>query len=141
MSDDGRPANAAQLTVDGPLRLAGRIRHQPAGGTESEYSEVFLCRCGHSSNKPFCDGSHRRVGFADAGICVKPPETTGAPTDGDLALQPIVNGPLRIDGWFEMTTTDSQRFLCGGKTWLCRCGHSANKPFCDGTHKRIGFTT
>jgi CDGSH-type Zn-finger protein len=34
------------------------------GGETEEKEKVFLCRCGQSSNKPFCDGTHRRVGFA-----------------------------------------------------------------------------
>jgi CDGSH-type Zn-finger protein len=59
--------------------------------------------------------------------------------DGEVVLNPIPNGPLRIDGCFELITADGARHACGEKTWLCRCGHSGNKPFCDGTHKKIGF--
>jgi CDGSH-type Zn-finger protein len=139
--ETGSPANAGRITENGPLILHGHIRHAAReGAPAAEYTQVALCRCGASSNKPFCDGSHGRAGFTDAGTCANPPQASTQPAEGDLALNPIANGPLRIDGWFELATADGQRFVCGDKTWLCRCGASGNKPFCDGTHKKTGFT-
>jgi len=57
-------------------------------------------------------------------------------------ITPSNNGPLRIEGDFEIHDPSGQRFGLAGRTAisLCRCGHSANKPFCDGTHKQVGFT-
>jgi len=54
----------------------------------------------------------------------------------------ITNGPIRIEGDFEIVDPAGQTFGLGGRTVisLCRCGHSANKPFCDGSHSRQGFT-
>ncbi|HXR34115.1 MAG TPA: CDGSH iron-sulfur domain-containing protein [Verrucomicrobiae bacterium] len=53
------------------------------------------------------------------------------------------NGPLRIEGDFEIVDQDGKAFGLGGRTAvsLCRCGHSSNSPFCDGTHKRQNFTS
>lgn len=49
---------------NGPLFLRGRIRIVDADGASvREDTRVALCRCGASSNKPFCDGSHRKIGF------------------------------------------------------------------------------
>ncbi len=52
------------------------------------------------------------------------------------------NGPLRIEGDFEILDPSGNSFGLAGRTALslCRCGHSANKPFCDGAHKAAGFT-
>ena len=60
----------------------------------------------------------------------------------DPTIKCIPNGPLRV--WGPTTITDSQgnvvRTIEEGKAVsLCRCGGSANKPFCDSTHARIGF--
>jgi len=51
------------------------------------------------------------------------------------------NGSLRIEGDFEILDPSGAAFgLAGRKVIsLCRCGHSENKPFCDGAHKRMGF--
>jgi len=51
------------------------------------------------------------------------------------------NGPLRLEGEIELVDADGQRFGLGGRSVisLCRCGHSANKPFCDGSHGKHGF--
>lgn len=49
---------------NGPLRVVGPVCVIDAdGNTLQETDEVWLCRCGGSSNKPFCDGTHRRIGF------------------------------------------------------------------------------
>lgn len=51
------------------------------------------------------------------------------------------NGSLRIEGDFEVYDGSGQKFDLSGRTaiGLCRCGHSNNKPFCDGSHARCSF--
>ena len=51
------------------------------------------------------------------------------------------NGPLRLEGDITLADQDGRPFGLGGRTVvsLCRCGHSANKPFCDGSHGKTGF--
>ena len=51
------------------------------------------------------------------------------------------NGPLRLEGSITLVDQDGRPFGLAGRTVvsLCRCGHSANKPFCDGSHGRTGF--
>jgi CDGSH-type Zn-finger protein len=52
------------------------------------------------------------------------------------------NGSIRVEGDFEICDPEGRVFGLAGRTviGLCRCGHSANKPFCDGAHKAHGFT-
>jgi CDGSH-type Zn-finger protein len=56
-------------------------------------------------------------------------------------IKVLPNGPYKVSGTFELINTDGQTItlLGGTETFLCRCGGSAKKPFCDGTHNRIGF--
>ncbi|HLQ36882.1 MAG TPA: CDGSH iron-sulfur domain-containing protein [Planctomycetota bacterium] len=51
------------------------------------------------------------------------------------------NGPLRIEGEFSIHDQTGKDFGLAGRVMisLCRCGQSANKPFCDGSHARQGF--
>jgi CDGSH-type Zn-finger protein len=53
------------------------------------------------------------------------------------------NGPYRIEGVVVVEDGSGQSFGLGGRTGisLCRCGHSANKPFCDGSHAKAGFSS
>ena len=52
------------------------------------------------------------------------------------------NGPYRIEGEFDILDPNGAAFGLAGRTVisLCRCGQSANKPFCDGSHNRTGFS-
>jgi len=51
------------------------------------------------------------------------------------------NGSIRIEGDFVIQDPEGREFGLAGRTaiGLCRCGQSANKPFCDGSHNRVGF--
>jgi CDGSH-type Zn-finger protein len=52
------------------------------------------------------------------------------------------NGPLRVEGeGILIEDHEGKAFGLAGRTVvsLCRCGHSENKPFCDGTHNKVGF--
>jgi CDGSH-type Zn-finger protein len=51
------------------------------------------------------------------------------------------NGPLRLEGDITIVDASGAAFGLGGRSAvsLCRCGHSSNKPFCDGTHNKVGF--
>jgi CDGSH-type Zn-finger protein len=56
-------------------------------------------------------------------------------------ITPLNHGPLRIEGEFEIYDAQGNPYGLAGRTVisLCRCGQSANKPFCDGAHARTGF--
>lgn len=53
------------------------------------------------------------------------------------------DGPLRLEGDIAILDESGKAWGLGGRTVvsLCRCGHSANKPFCDGSHGRQGFVS
>ncbi len=59
--------------------------------------------------------------------------------DGPLVVAPRANGPLQVKGNLEICCGTGRSIDRVSKTWLCRCGHSANKPFCDGSHRKAGF--
>jgi len=63
----------ATITVkaNGSLQVKGATIVGSDGVVISTEEAVFLCRCGHSQNKPFCDGGHRAAGFEDSG-CHEP---------------------------------------------------------------------
>lgn len=51
------------------------------------------------------------------------------------------DGPLRVEGEIELVDMEGKPYGLAGRTniALCRCGHSQNKPLCDGSHKTAGF--
>jgi CDGSH-type Zn-finger protein len=59
--------------------------------------------------------------------------------DGELAIDPLLDGPLLVRGNLEITSGTGRVVSRVTTARLCRCGGSANKPFCDGTHAKIGF--
>jgi CDGSH-type Zn-finger protein/uncharacterized Fe-S cluster protein YjdI len=67
---DGGPQEDApeETTIaerpNGPLFVRGHLRIRRQDGSVLEETRVALCRCGQSGNKPFCDGTHRRIGFS-----------------------------------------------------------------------------
>ncbi|MGD2083916.1 MAG: ferritin-like domain-containing protein [Chromatiales bacterium] len=186
-------------------------------GTAVAAGESYaLCRCGGSASKPFCDGSHSRVGFdgtesasreplesrqtvlegvglrvrhdpslcAHAGFCFnratnvrrllpqatdiqartqlmamiercpsgslaydvptdeEEPEGAHQPVEPDLtpAIAVTPDGPLWLTGGIPFLRSDGHTEEIRGRVTLCRCGRSANKPYCDGTHLEAGFT-
>ena len=59
--------------------------------------------------------------------------------EGDALIQPRPDGPLILHGDFKIINADGSELQAGERVVLCRCGKSANKPFCDGSHARSGF--
>ncbi|WP_039948470.1 CDGSH iron-sulfur domain-containing protein [Leptospira fainei] len=99
-----------------------------------------LCRCGASKNKPFCDSSHTTIQFMATGepAAALEPKTL-VTRNGKLLITPTKNGPLKIQGNLEICTGTGHMIDRIEEAYLCRCGGSSNKPYCDGTHKKIKF--
>lgn len=196
---DITPKHTVLSSQDEPLTWATE-------GTLPSGSSTFLCRCGHSSNKPFCDGTHLKVNFdgtetastesfsqqaktyespgltvhrvgqicEHASFCANKttdwyqmlPESDDATVRGQIigmiehcpsgaliyeidgepiepdfpqAVSPVEDGPLWVTGRVKITRSDGLALETRNRVTLCRCGNSANKPLCDGTHVKIGF--
>jgi CDGSH-type Zn-finger protein len=82
MSEGALPERPVSITAreNGPFRVEGPFRVIDADGTEYPIpagKAVSLCRCGGSTKKPFCDGTHSRIGFAAAERAVRELEGEG----------------------------------------------------------------
>jgi CDGSH-type Zn-finger protein/uncharacterized Fe-S cluster protein YjdI len=127
--------NTVHVRENGPLAFHGALT---IAGTDATF-RATLCRCGASSQKPYCDGSHTAAGFAATG---EPPAVESEPLpvrNGSGSIAPQVNGPLKVLGSLEVVSGTGHTINRSTLTVLCRCGASGNKPYCDGSHKRIGF--
>jgi CDGSH-type Zn-finger protein/uncharacterized Fe-S cluster protein YjdI len=129
--------NTAQVRENGPLAFSGELG---IAGAATEY-RATLCRCGASHNKPFCDGSHVIAGFSATGEPAVGDKAQLEIRNGPLTVAHVRNGPLHITGALEVITGTGKTVGTSSDTWFCRCGHSANKPYCDGSHKRVGFSS
>ena len=121
--ENGPYAFLADLEIDG----------KPAG------TRATLCRCGQSSNKPFCDGTHNTVKFTASGEPSTIDNTALASRNGTLKIERTDDGPLRVTGNVEICAGTGRIVLRTTAAKLCRCGHSKNKPLCDGSHVAAGF--
>ncbi|MDB5971270.1 MAG: CDGSH-type iron sulfur-containing protein [Hydrocarboniphaga sp.] len=138
-NEEAPPVNLIAIREGGPYAVRGPLM------IEGEFSgfRATLCRCGASKNKPYCDSSHHDIGFHASGE----PQTGVADTsaamlelrDGDLAIEPEIDGPLQFRGNLEITSGTGRVVSRVTQARLCRCGASNTKPFCDNSHARIGF--
>ena len=99
-------------------------------------AQVAQCPSGALSLQPVA------VAGPPAGAVPAAPDAAPDVDDGRaeptrIEVQP--NGPLLVYGALLVRRSDGTCALREGTTALCRCGGSSNKPFCDGTHGRIGF--
>jgi CDGSH-type Zn-finger protein/uncharacterized Fe-S cluster protein YjdI len=130
------PVNTVRVRENGPLAVHAdlHIDGEPARIRST------LCRCGQSAKKPYCDGSHNEAHFAASGEAATVPTEPLAQRGGPLAVSPQPDGPLLVKGCCEVLTGTGRTILrSAGTVAFCRCGQSRNKPYCDGTHKAVGF--
>jgi CDGSH-type Zn-finger protein/uncharacterized Fe-S cluster protein YjdI len=133
------PVNLVSIRESGPYAFRAALVLE---GRAIGY-RATLCRCGASRNKPFCDGSHADAKFQASGEPVtglNGVNTEMPPArDGLLAIDPQPDGPLVVRGNLEIVSGTGRMVGRVTTARFCRCGGSATRPFCDNTHKRIGF--
>ncbi len=133
--------NTVIIKPHGPLIAQGKIRIiDSSGQTILESTEAFLCRCGASNNKPFCDGSHKGVNFVDDGQFADEkaepmPNTTSDETELEITCRD--KAMLIAKGSMIIRSADGLSTTFRNKAAFCRCGASKNKPFCDISHKIV----
>ena len=134
-------ANSVMVSRSGPLYLRGDLELCAEDGTVLlTDTRMALCRCGQSANKPLCDNAHRATAFHDDGTVtdldgVQDPGASGP----RLRIAAHTNGPFELDGPLALASGDGATVLAGTSVWLCRCGQSQSKLFCDGSHETKGF--
>lgn len=134
--------NSISISPDGPVYFRGNIEVQDENeNVLLSDTRWALCRCGQSGNKPACDNTHTEINFeAPASFDKSSLEDENPKDDGaKLILKALKDGPLLVQGPYLIYSETSQPISCSKNIALCRCGGSDNKPFCDGTHKEIGF--
>ncbi len=132
--------NTVRLVKNGPLYLRGDFTIvNGAGELVLNDTRASLCRCGGSADKPFCDNTHRTIGFKGTATVAETQPIRESVDGGKLHVETTTDGPLHITGSFTLLNGMGEPIYQGTDEFFCRCGGSANKPFCDDTHNKIGF--
>lgn len=128
--------NTLRVRENGPLAVEATLL---VSGQQQANPRATLCRCGQSKNKPFCDGSHGATAFVATGEPATVTFTAMDVRNGPLDVRPLPNGPLHVVGNLELVSGTGRTCNKLSEAYLCRCGQSKNKPYCDGSHTAAGF--
>ncbi len=132
------PEASIHIDKDGALYVRGDITLKGAEES-SQHTRVALCRCGASKHKPFCDNSHKEAEFV--AVETAPIQLDALDGSAEIVIEPLRDAPVMITGNLSIYAPDGEKIRTGTKVFMCRCGHSKNKPFCDGSHREVGFTS
>lgn len=135
-SDEAPVVNLVRLRENGPLAFEAPLLVR---GQAEPTPRATLCRCGASANKPYCDGSHAAAGFVASGEVAVKDSTALEARGGPVEVTPLPDGPLKVVGNLEVVSGTGHTVNRVTQAFLCRCGQSKNKPYCDGSHKAAGF--
>lgn len=130
--------NEALVTNGGPLQITGNITLVNEDGSVQYANHLTLCRCGSSRSKPTCDGQHLEREFLHPGKIAEASEIPASQRPSKITISCIKDGPITFRGRLRLHNQFGQECV-KMRGSLCRCGQSANKPFCDGSHERTGF--
>jgi len=133
--------NRVSLEKDGPVYFYGDIEIQDhEGNTLLEDTRAAICRCGATGNGPLCDNSHEKDEFkADTDADRSKLPEASAESHDKLIIKMMKDGPAILSGTYTMESDTFEPQTSSQGVALCRCGGSTTKPFCDGTHRDIGF--
>ena len=127
--------NTVRVRENGPLAVHAEL---VVAGAAAGF-RATLCRCGRSARKPYCDGAHATAAFRATGEPATQDSSPLPERGGVLAITAVADGPLHVQGNLEVVTATGRTANRVTETWLCRCGHSAHKPYCDGSHRTAQF--
>ncbi len=136
-SESAPLVNTMFVRENGPLAIHADLT---IDGEETGF-RATLCRCGASKKKPYCDGSHVAAKFEATGELPAKSHDPLESRDGKVKVTFFPNGPVQVEGNLEICCGTGHRIEQTNTAVLCRCGGSKNKPYCDGTHSKIGFET
>ena len=122
------------LLVRGPCELVDREGVPFEGG---DADEILLCRCGQSATKPFCDQSHARTGFREAGTARDLAARAGERTASACRIVVNPTGALRLEGDFVARRLGSAARRLGGSA-ARRLGGSAARRLGGSAARRLG---
>jgi len=132
--------NEMLVSNGGPLQITGNITLVHEDGRTQYANQLSLCRCGHSRSKPVCDDQHMDMEFINSGKIFDVSEIAASSHPNRLTISCIKDGPITFLGRLRLHNQFGQECV-KMRGSLCRCGQSARKPFCDGSHSRVGFKT
>jgi len=135
--------NSIMVRPDGPLICKGDVNISllnADGDVILQDKEFALCRCGQSSNKPFCDGTHKKESIQQATQNFNDSnEEDISGIEEEMIISVKTNAMYSVKGAVVIFSRDGLSKTTRTKAALCRCGHSEHKPFCDGKHKLYDF--
>jgi CDGSH-type Zn-finger protein len=130
--------NEALITSAGPINLTGNITFVQEDGSITYANHISLCRCGSSRKKPICDEQHVDVEFLNSGRILEASDVPHSERPSKITVSLVKNGPITFRGRLRLHNSMGQECV-KQRGALCRCGQSATKPFCDGSHDKVGI--
>jgi len=129
--------NIVTVEKNGPLTIRADYR---LNGEKPDSPRVMLCRCGATKREPYCDGSHKEIGFCEQGD-VKTFNQDEKQIAGVLEIKTLKDGPLYLQGPHTICDASGAVARVCDKSVLCRCGATKTPPYCDASHVTIAFKT